>query len=131
MERASIPPHGAIPASPSRFMLEWQLAGAEVCRLYVRHQEVRAMARRIGHLGGFFLLAMLASAGPAQAQVKGSIVGWGDVVVVGPSAFKNLMAIAAGSQHSLGLKSDGAVVAWGTTPTDSVNCRRQTRVSWR
>jgi hypothetical protein len=43
----------------------------------------------------------------------GSIVGWGDRVVVGSGDLKDLVAIECGWKHNLGLKSDGSIVAWG------------------
>ena len=46
-----------------------------------------------------------------QAQA-GSIVGWGSQVV-GVDLDKGFAAVAAGWSHSLGLKADGSVVAWG------------------
>jgi hypothetical protein len=51
--------------------------------------------------------------GAVRAQSIGSLAGWGRHVVVDPSAFDNLASIAAGTQHSLGLKSDGTIIAWG------------------
>ncbi len=60
-------------------------------------------------------LGILAFAiGSACGQTTGSIVGWGGQVVVGQSALDSLVAVAAGVGHSLGLKSDGAIVAWGS-----------------
>ncbi len=43
---------------------------------------------------------------------NGSIVGWGSMVV-GVDLSGPFRAIAAGADHSLGLKSDGSIVAWG------------------
>lgn len=56
-------------------------------------------------------LALICSGSGAVAS-EGSIVGWGDVVVGGDlsSGFER---VAAGGMHSVGLKSDGSVVAWG------------------
>ena len=52
----------------------------------------------------------------AQAAQSGLIVGWGrnnhgqcDV----PEPNSGFVAIAAGSEHSLGLKDDGSVAVWG------------------
>ena len=42
----------------------------------------------------------------------GSIVGWGSQVV-GVDLSGPFDAVAAGGWHSLGLKSDGSIVAWG------------------
>ena len=44
----------------------------------------------------------------------GSIVGWGSQVVVEPSVLEDLVAIVGGGLHSLGLKADGTIVAWGS-----------------
>ncbi len=49
----------------------------------------------------------------ARGQSDGSIVGWGEQVVVPQSALTDLEAVAAGGSHSLGLKADGSIVAWG------------------
>lgn len=49
----------------------------------------------------------------AYAQSTGNIVGWGAQVVVEPSDLSDLVAVAGGRSHSLGLKSDGTIVAWG------------------
>ncbi|MGB2984339.1 MAG: FG-GAP-like repeat-containing protein, partial [Phycisphaerae bacterium] len=51
---------------------------------------------------------------PASASeaVSGSIVGRG-TQVVGADLSADFIAVAGGDQHSLGLKTDGSVVAWG------------------
>ena len=56
-------------------------------------------------------LVVLGLAGPVGASDPGSIYGWG-LQVVGPTG--KLTAIAAGGGHSLGLKSDGSIAAWGS-----------------
>ncbi len=43
----------------------------------------------------------------------GAILGWGSQVVVPQNALSNLVALAAGDYHTLGLKADGSIVAWG------------------
>jgi alpha-tubulin suppressor-like RCC1 family protein len=48
----------------------------------------------------------------AKAAQSGSIIGWGDQVVGGDMSGR-FVAVAAGGYHSLGLKNDGSVVAWG------------------
>ncbi|MHC4066106.1 MAG: fibronectin type III domain-containing protein, partial [Planctomycetota bacterium] len=55
----------------------------------------------------------LSAAGPAWAQDgNGSIVGWGEQVV-GVDLSADFVAVAGGEEHSLGLKADGSIVAWG------------------
>src|SRR5438477_2494510 len=67
---------------------------------------------------GFVVLALLAST--AGGQTGGSIIGWGQRVVVPQSEMTNLTAIAAGGSgiggygsHGLGLRHNGTIVAWG------------------
>jgi len=43
---------------------------------------------------------------------SGSIVGWGGQVV-GVDLSRGFVSVAAGLYHSLGLKADGSIVAWG------------------
>jgi hypothetical protein len=57
----------------------------------------------------------------AYAQSTGNIVGWGAQVVVEPSDLSDLVAVAGGGYHSLGLKSDGTIVAWGDNKYSQCN----------
>ncbi len=50
---------------------------------------------------------------PSASGQDGAIMGWGRWVVVMPSELTGLVAIAVGSSHSLGLKFDGSIAAWG------------------
>ena len=43
---------------------------------------------------------------------QGRIIGWGSKVV-GVDLSGGFRAVAAGGRHSLGLKADGSIVAWG------------------
>ncbi len=61
-------------------------------------------------LASLILLTTI-SVQPAAAQ--GTILGWGKVVVVGHDDLQDLVAVAGGYRHSLGLKDDGSIVAWG------------------
>ncbi|MGB9620675.1 MAG: hypothetical protein ACPL7K_09705, partial [Armatimonadota bacterium] len=56
--------------------------------------------------------ALLAPASCAWSA--GSIVGWGGQVVVEQTRLQNLIATSAGGWHSLGLRADGSIVAWGS-----------------
>jgi hypothetical protein len=49
-----------------------------------------------------------------QAVMPGTVVGWGGEGLADiPADLNNVVAIAAGDFHSLALKQDGTVVAWG------------------
>ncbi|MGB2988296.1 MAG: hypothetical protein WBE26_20695, partial [Phycisphaerae bacterium] len=61
---------------------------------------------------GWAIVGLL-TAGTAWAQDEsGSIVGWGEQVV-GADLSADFVAVAGGADHSLGLKADGSIVAWG------------------
>jgi hypothetical protein len=60
-----------------------------------------------------WISVFLFSAGAVRGQSDSSIVQWGSMVIVEPSALEHIMAVAGGGYNSLGLKSDGTIVAWG------------------
>ena len=51
--------------------------------------------------------------GTSHGRSTGAIIGWGRQVVVDQAALEGLVEVSAGSDHGLGLKSDGTIVAWG------------------
>jgi hypothetical protein len=59
-----------------------------------------------------FSLVLICGTGAAADQPSGPLVGWGDQVV-GGNLSGGFVALAGGGQHSLGLKADGSIVAWG------------------
>ncbi len=65
------------------------------------------------------LLAALASAVFAQTP-QGSIVEWG-LRVVGVDLSHGFISVVASSGHSLGLKADGSIVAWGDNSYGQTN----------
>jgi hypothetical protein len=67
------------------------------------------------------MTATVAGVGIAQAQApQGAIVGWGSQVV-GVDLSAGFVAVAAGGSHSLGLKTDGSIVAWGDNSSGQTN----------
>jgi alpha-tubulin suppressor-like RCC1 family protein len=58
---------------------------------------------------------------PAQSQPL-TVVGWGvSTVAIPPSWLTNVTAISAGGYHSLALRTDGTVVAWGGGSVGQLN----------
>ena len=76
---------------------------------------LRALPRFFNHfLAGSLVLAFSYIA--AQAQPVGTITGWGnngDLQLQPPGGLTGVIALAAGNAHSLALKNDGTVWAWG------------------
>jgi alpha-tubulin suppressor-like RCC1 family protein len=61
--------------------------------------------------------------GPAIVRAQsdyGTIIGWG-IDVVGVDLSGGFVAVAAGGGHSLGLKTDGSIVAWGYNGSGQAN----------
>ena len=56
-----------------------------------------------------------------RGQSTGSVVGWGGQVVVEPEALTDFIAVAGGGIHSLGLKSDSTILAWGWNDSGQCN----------
>lgn len=73
----------------------------------IRHRRFACLAV----VSGFFLSVV------AQAQPAGTVVGWGNnsslQLQIPPALNNNVIGVAAGSAHSLALKSDGTVLGWG------------------
>jgi alpha-tubulin suppressor-like RCC1 family protein len=62
------------------------------------------------------VLSMACLAGFTTPLIAGTVVAWGDNTdgqTTVPSGLGGVTAIAGGAYHSLALKSDGTVVAWG------------------
>ena len=61
--------------------------------------------------GVSFIFIILGASADGAAQT-GKVLGWGSQVVVA-DLDRGFVALAAGDYHSLGLKADGSIVAWG------------------
>jgi len=61
---------------------------------------------------GVSFIFVILGVSAAGAEQTGAILGWGSQVVA-EDLSGGFTAVAAGSYHSLGLKADGAIVAWG------------------
>ena len=59
------------------------------------------------------LITVILAGGATTSGAQGEMLSWGSPVVQGQEALSGLTAIAARSDHCLGLKSDGSIVAWG------------------
>ena len=70
----------------------------------------RSAASRVLISGG---LALCTYWFPAPASGQGEILGWGREVVLSHEDLSDLIATAPGSYHSLAVKADGSLVAWG------------------
>ena len=70
------------------------------------------MKRTLVLLVTVLVLQIHANTASAGEPPQGSIVGWGSQVV-GLDLGGGLVQVAAGGLHSLGLKADGSIVAWG------------------
>jgi len=65
--------------------------------------------------------ATLLLVAPGNARAQGSVVGWGHQVVRPQEEMSDLTAVGAGLAHSLGLRADGSIVAWGRNETGECN----------
>jgi hypothetical protein len=68
---------------------------------------------------------LMAGVNPSQAAAPGAVVGWGyngDGQLNIPAGLNSATAIAGGTIHSLALKSDGTVIAWGCLNYDYGQC---------
>jgi len=63
------------------------------------------------HFSLFSALALLSLRTPASAQA--GVVGWGEMVTHTAWSTDRYLAIAAGTQHTVAVRTDGTVVAWG------------------
>ena len=69
--------------------------------------------------GLVFLVILIMGTGIALSQSTGFVLQWGSHVIVGPEVLEDFVTVAGGGYHSLGLKSDGTIVAWGSNAYNS------------
>src|SRR5687767_11071901 len=68
----------------------------------------------------FSVSVLLGVSSRVHALASGSVVGWGQKVV-GADLSTGFVSIAEGGLHSLGLKADGSIVAWGYNGSGQCN----------
>lgn len=82
-----------------------------------RRRPVLQAGALVALLATLMSLAVAGVAGPAQAADGGAASAWGQddfgQATVPSEAHSGVVQVAAGSGHSLALKSDGSAVAWG------------------
>jgi len=71
-------------------------------------------------LYALFIFVLLAAFCAQTTFAEGSIIGWGSQVVGGDLS-RGFVKVAAGGAHSLGLKQDGSIVAWGANSSGQCN----------
>ena len=67
------------------------------------------------HCALLTMLIVICSSCIIQSAFAGSIVGWG-CMKTADDDLTSVSVIAAGSEHSLAIKSDGSLVGWGYNP---------------
>jgi alpha-tubulin suppressor-like RCC1 family protein len=66
-----------------------------------------------GAAGSSSVILTLMPTSPLEPHAPGNVVGWGSGAGPVPGGLNGVVAIAAGEGHSVALKADGTVVAWG------------------
>ena len=77
------------------------------------------------------LLLLLFSGPGRHGEAEGAIVGWGQRVILEPSAFDGIVAADGGWKHSVALGPNGSSWPGGTIPTVSAVSPSRTSDSWR
>ena len=74
-----------------------------------------------------FLVLLAAFAVDSECIASTNVVGWGYNVqgqTTVPASLSNVVAVAGGLGHSLALRADGTVAAWGDNDTARPRYRR-------
>src|SRR2546423_13649826 len=77
------------------------------------------LRRRLGVI--LLILVCVLLWGPTSVQAIGTVVSWGGAQPNGASGLNNVAAVSASVDHTLALKSDGTVLAWGSNMNGECN----------
>jgi alpha-tubulin suppressor-like RCC1 family protein len=98
------------PPQPAKWVLYPIAARPVRCKNYPTYMRLSPLGLACAALA---CLGLLLAAPQLRAGQSGSVVGWGYQVTPPTDAGARLVAISGGGNHTLALRADGTVSAWG------------------
>jgi hypothetical protein len=78
--------------------------------------------RRAAMIRSFLLVALSLPSATPTALAQGQLITWGGMVVDSRIQAETFVRVAAGAGHTIALRSDGTVAAWGMSPSGMPGC---------